>query len=120
MEKSRVISYAGGLLSALLASVILVFIFAIVISYLPISSDFIRPINAVIKAIAVLLGGFIALRGDRGAIKGVIFGTVYFVLSYLLFSAISGAFEMSFRLIIDLVICALVGGIVGVIKVNAR
>lgn len=120
MEKSKLLSYVGGLLSALLASVILVFLFAIFISYLPISSDWIRPINAVIKSIAVLLGVLIALKGDKGAIKGALFGAIYFVLSYLLFSAISGSFDFSFRLIFDLILCVLVGGIVGIIKVNAR
>ena len=110
-----------GLLSALLTSVVLVFAFSVVISYLPIDPGFIRPINGIIKAFSVLVGALLGLRGDKGgAIKGMVFGAIYWVLSYLLFCAIAGAFDFGISILFDILLCTLVGGIVGVIKVNAK
>ena len=98
----------------------MVLVFAVVVSYFPVDPNLIKPVNAVIKALSVAIGAFIALKGGKGAIKGIVFGAIYFVLSFLLFGAIAGGLDFSYKLLFDLLLCAIAGGTVGVVKVNAK
>lgn len=117
MEKGF-INYLLGLLTAVALSVLIVFVMAIIISGAPIPTEYLRPVNQVVKAVSLFIGALIALKGDKGFLKGSLFGVVYAVAVDLLFALIAGKFELGFDLLIDLFICALVGAIVGVIKVN--
>ena len=119
MEGNRALNYILGLLVALALSVGLVFIMAIIISNVGVSTAFIKPINQAIKAVALFIGAFIALKGDKGLIKGCVFGVIYAVVSGALFSLISGNFSFDIQMIFDILICALVGALVGILKVNA-
>ena len=106
------------MLVSLLSSVMLVFIFAIILSSVSVSTSFIKPINQVIKGISLAIGSLIALKGDKGLLKGAIFGAVYSVLSYILFSLIAGSFTVDFHVLLDLIFCVGIGALVGVVKVN--
>lgn len=119
MERSKVLNYIVAMLSALLTSVVLVFLFAIILSVSGIPSSAIKPINQVIKGIALAVGVVIALKGDKGAVKGAVFGAVYSVLSFLLFSVISGSFTLDIHALLDIVFCTVLGSVIGIIKVNS-
>ena len=118
MEKSKILNYIIAMLVSLLSSVVLVFIFAIILSSVSISSTFIKPINQVIKGISLAIGALIALKGDKGLIKGAVFGAVYSVLSFILFSIIAGSFDFDFHILLDFLFCIVIGALVGVVKVN--
>ena len=118
MEKSKILNYIIAMLVSLLSSVVLVFIFAIILSSVSVSTSFIKPINQVIKGISLAIGSLIALKGDKGLLKGAIFGAVYSVLSYILFSLIAGSFTVDFHVLLDMIFCIGIGALIGVIKVN--
>ena len=119
MDKNVFLSYVLGLLTATLVSVALVFVFAVILSNVGVSPTLVRPINQAIKVAAVTIGGVIALKGDKGAIKGLIFGAVYALAVGLLFAAIAGKLSLDAFFLLDVLICAVAGAIIGVIKVNS-
>lgn len=119
MERTAFVSYLLGLVVALLLSVVLTFVFAVAISYFPISPNLIKPINGVIKAVSAIIGCIFAVKGSKGFIKGITFGAIYFLLSYLLFGAIAGKFSFGLNILFDLLLCAIAGAIAGIIRSNA-
>jgi len=78
----------------------------------------IYPINQVIKAIAVTLGAFAQVRGEKGWLKGGGVGLLFTSLSYLAFSAIGGDFSLSWLILIELLIAFVAGALGGALGVN--
>ena len=71
----------------LLAGVLL---FALVYSFAGFNNSVVKPVNQVIKVLAVFIG-VIKVRGERGLLRGAIVGAASITLSYLLFALISGS-----------------------------
>ena len=120
MKERSFLSYVIAMLVSLLASVALVFLFAIVISNASVSSTLIKPVNGVIKAVAAAIGAFISVKGEKSTLKGLLFGLAYCLFSYLLFCAIGGKFDIGLQSLFDILICVTAGGAVGAIKAFRR
>ena len=82
------------------------------------SDKVIKPINQVIKLIAIFGGCAVAIRGEKGFLKGGIIGLAVTIISYVLFGIIGGTFG-SFAVILTDALCGMVMGVIsGVISVN--
>ena len=118
MQKSFFMQVAKGVVfgvSFILAGVLL---FAFIVEVASLSDKVIKPINQVIKLIAIFGGCAVAIRGEKGFLKGGIIGLAVTIISYVLFGIIGGTFG-SFAVILTDALCGMVMGIIsGVISVN--
>ncbi len=114
--------FVKGIVIAVIISLGLVMLFAVILKGFALPDNVIAPITMVIKAISVVFGSFVAVKkgSSKGLVKGASFGTVYIVVAFLLFSILSGSFDIGLSSVLDLISAAACGGIVGIIKVNKK
>lgn len=103
-------------LIAVIASLVLILIFALLIKWFEWGDNIIAPVNIAIKILSIAIGVLVATKnGGRALAKGSIIGGVYVLLSYVVFSALLGNFSLSVGNLWDLVFGVVTGGIVGII-----
>lgn len=105
---------------ALAFSLFAAVIFANVLQFTPLPDKVIYPVNQTLKAVAVAFGTLIAVRGEKGFLKGVAIALLFTALSYLAFSAIGGDFSLSWLILVEIGISALIGAVSGAVAVNVR
>ena len=110
----------GGFASVIVA-IALILVFALIIRYVGISNNWIKPINISIKIISICVGVFIATKdGQHGLKKGVIVGIIFILLASIIFSILTKSFMFDLSLLADLGLGVVCGAISGVISVNLR
>jgi putative membrane protein (TIGR04086 family) len=77
-------------------------------------------IHQFIKAVAILVGVFTFVRGEKGWLKGGGVGILFTGLSYLAFSALGGDFSLGWLIFVELLTAFLVGAIGGILAVNLK
>ena len=106
---------------ALVVSIILILLFALVIRLFGIPEDAIRPVNIVIKAISIFLGIFVGIKNSGAvALKGIFIGLLYYLISFLLFSTLSGNFSIENIKIVDVIFVIIAGVIGSIVKVAIK
>ena len=125
MENSVHVKKGGlikGSLVALVSTLVLILLFAVVLKYFELNDGIIMPINQVIKVISMLLGVKVMLKNckEKGLFRGVLLGLIYTLLSYLIFALLSKSFVFDLSVIFDVVFGMIIGGICGVIMVNFK
>lgn len=105
---------------ALAVSLIATIIFATVLRVSALPDKVIYPVNQTLKLLAVAIGTFGFVRGEKGLVKGVGIGLLFTALSYLTFSALGGDFSLSWLIFGELFLTILCGGICGALAVNIR
>lgn len=115
------LSILKGIIVSMLISFALILVFALCLKWFVFDEVWIVPINLLIKAISVVFGSMIAVKGEsRGLLKGALFGGVYIVFAFIVFGLLAGSFEIGLSFLLDLVFSVILGGIVGIVKVNKR
>ena len=114
------LAFVKGVVIALIFSLISVLIFALVIELFSLPLTAIKPVNCILKIIAVCLGTLFAVREDKGLIKGVISGILISFFTFLLFGTISGEINFSLPLLWELLLGGAVGSIVGIVAVAIK
>ncbi len=120
MLKESSLQIAKATLTAILFSLVYVLIFTLIIQLAQLSANVIKPVNQVFKIIAIILGGMLFIRGEKGYIKGAIMGLCTVILTYILFSVIGGSFKISWTFAIEVLIGIAAGAITGMIAVNVK
>lgn len=113
---------AVGTISALLAALVFVALFAGCIRIFHINENAIAVVNQVAKVLCMLFGAWIAVRRHpaKGWLRGGLTGLLYVALAFVLFSIIDGDWTMGWSFLADLLLGAAVGGVGGIIFVNFR
>lgn len=120
-KSSYVFEMFRALIVALIITLALVLIAALVIKLFNIPTDYIGIINQVIKGVSIFLSALICLKKKSGGfIRGIILGLTYILLSYVVFSLFNGAFSFGISLLNDVALGAVTGLISGIIAVNLR
>lgn len=112
--------FVKGIVVAIIFSLGLVVLFAFILKWFSLPDNVISPVTFVIKCLSVVIGSLLAVKGNKGLVKGVSFGSVYIVIAFLIFSMLSGSFSIGLSSLLDLLSAAACGGIVGIIKVNKK
>ncbi len=96
-----------------------ILIFAILLRFTPLSEKSIYPVNQFIKLFAAFFSVLVAVKEEKGFLKGLISGALGMFFCYLILSLFCG-FALFKGVLLDVVFSAIIGGIAGVIKVNAK
>lgn len=123
LEKSEVstnlMRIVKGSIVAIILTLVLLFIFAILLTYTNLQENIINPVIIVITAISILIGSSIStLRIKKnGLINGALVGLIYILAIYLLSSLLGSGFTCNINCIIMMassMVAGMLGGIIGV------
>lgn len=105
---------------AVIITLVLLLIFAAILTYTDVKENTIKPVIIVVTAISILMGSGISTRKikKRGLINGGIVGLIYVLAIYLLSSFTGSGFELNMYSIIMIVAGVMAGILGGIIGVN--
>ncbi len=108
-----------GSIVAIILTLALLFVFAMILTYTSIQENTIQPVVIVITAISLLIGSSISTLKIKkyGLINGAAVGLIYIITIYVLSSLTGTGFSMNLNAIIMMaaaIIAGMVGGIIGV------
>ena len=118
-ENKILLNILKGVGISLIATVVMLIIFSIILTYTNIQENVINPVIMIITAISILIGsslGNIKIR-KNGLINGGIIGAVYIIIIYLISSILNWRFSLNIQsviMIITAVVFGILGGIIGV------
>ena len=111
-----------GILISFLITVILLFIYALFLTFTNIGENTITPVIIVCTAISILIGSSIGNRKieKNGMANGAFIGGGYILVLYFTSSLLSANFSINFKTIIMIVVGIIFGIIGGIIGVNSK
>lgn len=118
-ENKTIINILKGVGISLIATVIMLIIFSIILTYTNIQESTINPVIMIITAISILIGSSLGNTKIRknGLINGGIIGGIYIITIYLISSILNWKFSLNIQsiiMIITAVVFGILGGIIGV------
>lgn len=104
---------------ALLSTILLLIIFAIILTCTNVSESTISPVIIVTTGVSIFIGSIIANRKitKNGIINGGLVGIIYILIIYLISSLLNGKFSLNIQSIIMMIVeffCGMIGGIIGI------
>lgn len=116
---SNIISIFKAIVTSFILTLILLFIFSIILTYTSMGENSIPSVIIIITVISILIGGSIAgaTIKKNGIIYGGIIGLIYILSLYLISSIVNTGFSVNIYstiMIILSIIAGMIGGIVGV------
>ncbi|MGN0797763.1 MAG: TIGR04086 family membrane protein [Christensenellales bacterium] len=110
----------GGVI-AVLVSVLLTLVFAIVLKFVNVSDEVIDGVNIAVRIISVVVGCFWAIKSTRyGIAKGLLIGVIYVLTSFLVFGLLAGSLSISTIKLVDFLSGIVTGIISAVVVVNVK
>ncbi len=118
-KSSNVVKIFKGIVISCIITFVLLFIYAIVLTYTNIDESTIGPVIIAITGVSILAGSSMTTSSIKknGILNGGIIGLVYILLIYLSSSILSKGFSLNIYSIIMImvgIIAGMIGGIVGV------
>lgn len=116
-----VIILKGSLIS-IIATIVLLMIFAAVLTYSNINENSMPTVIIVVTVLCILVGSQITTSKIKrnGIVNGALVGAIYILALYLISSIISKDFSLNIYSIIMMATSILIGGIGGIIGVNKK
>lgn len=117
--KENLIRIIKGSGVALGITLLLLFIFAVVLTYTNIEESVIKPVIIIVTAISILIGSSLSTLKIKknGLLNGAIVGFIYIFSLYIISSITGSGFNLNIISIVMLVasvVAGMVGGIIGV------
>lgn len=111
-----------GTLISIIATIVLLMIFAAVLTYSNINENTMPTVIIVVTALCILVGSQITTSKIKrnGIVNGALVGAIYILALYLISSIISKDFSLNIYSIIMMATSILIGGIGGIIGVNKK
>lgn len=121
-QNRTLINILKGVGISLIATVIMLIIFSIILTYTNINENVINPVIMIITAINILIGsslGNVKIR-KNGLINGGMIGAIYILIIYLISSILNWRFSLNVQSLIMIVIAIVFGILGGIIGVNKK
>lgn len=120
--KKNLVRIIKGSLFAIIISIILLLIFAILLCYTGLPESTMLPVILVITGISILIGSMISARKIKknGILNGGMVGIIYIVVLYLISSLFLAGFNLTFNSFIMIIIGIIIGMVGGIIGVNTN
>lgn len=122
VSQNNFVRILKGSVVSIIITLVILFVFALLLAYTNMSENMITPIVIIVSAISILIGSIISSRRIRkqGLINGGFVGLIYIITIYLLSSIIQKDFGMNIYSIIMVIACVMAGCLGGIIGVNQR
>lgn len=121
-QNRTLLNILKGVGISLIATVIMLIIFSIILTYTNINENVINPVIMIITAISILIGsslGNVKIK-KNGLINGGMIGAIYILIIYLISSILNWRFSLSVQSLIMIVIAIVFGILGGIIGVNKK
>lgn len=120
-ENNQIINIVKGVGISLISSLLLLIIFAVVLTFTNISETVVGPVIIILTAISILFGSSISNMKIKknGLLNGGLIGGMYMLTIYLISSILNWDFTLNLEALIFIVVgiaFGLLGGIIGVNK----
>jgi len=104
-----------GVLLSVAATVVLVAIFALLISFFEFSDGLIHTVNQIIKLLAILAGVWVAVQpgSERGLARGAAVGLIYMAAGVMVYAAWTGQHLSAGAYAADILMGVAAGGLFG-------
>lgn len=121
-DTNSIMKILKGSVISIIISMILLSIFAILLTYTNINENTMPTVIIIITAFSILIGSQISTRSIKknGIINGILVGAIYVAFLYLLSSIVSKNFSMNNNSIIMIATSIAIGGLGGIIGVNRK
>lgn len=119
-DKNFLFQIAKGVIISIIICLVSVLIFAYAIKLFSLSSGVIKPVNQVVKVLAISVGCLLSIKAPKGFIKGMLIGFFSVLLEYLIFGIISQNLGFGLNEVLDLIFGGAMGVIVGIICSNLK
>ena len=118
----NIIRIIKGSVTAIILTLLLLLIFAIILTYTSLKESIINPVIIVISVISILIGSSISTLkiSKNGLLNGGLVGIIYILTIYLLSSITSSGFSINLYSIIMMILSIIAGMIGGIIGVNMK
>lgn len=105
-----------GVLIALSFSIVCILIFAMILKFVDMNTNWIVNINQIIKVLSILIACIIMSKKEKvNLVSAMILGICYSIISFFVFSALSGHFTFDYTLLFNIIFAGIIGLICGVI-----
>lgn len=121
-SKKDIIIILKGSIIALILTIIMLTIYAAILSYTNVSEDSMTLVILVIAGLSIIIGSSITniKLKRKGIINGALIGLIYILIIYILSSVITGVFNLNSNSIIMIIVSIVTGMIGGIIGVNMK
>ena len=121
-ESNNFINIIKGVFIAFVTTLILLILYAIILTYTNVSEQTISPVVIVITGISILIGSTIGNHKiqKNGLLNGACVGLIYIITIYLISSILSGNFGLNVASIIMIAVSIIFGILGGIIAVNQK
>ena len=118
-SKKDIVIILKGSIIALILTIIMLTIYAAILSYTNVSEDSMTLVILFIAGLSIIIGSSITniKLKRKGIINGALIGLIYILIIYILSSVITGVFNLnsnSIIMIIKSIVTGMIGGIIGV------
>lgn len=109
-----------GSVTAIIVSLILLLIYATLLSYTNISETTMTPVVIIISGVSILIGSTISSLKikKQGMLNGALVGLIYILFIYILSSILLTGFEINTKSLIMMLVSTVAGMVGGIIGVN--
>lgn len=120
--KANIIRILKGSITAIVITLILLFIFSIILTYTSIKESAMSPVVIVITAVSILIGSSISTLKIKkmGLVNGALVGLIYILTIYVISSITGLGFALQLQTIIMMLAAIGAGMIGGIIGVNLK
>ena len=113
------LAMAFGMGAALVTTLVLVVLFALIIKMTDMSDSVITSVNQVIKVLAIMIGTFVMTRGGvRGYVAGLICGGLYMLLGIVVYCLLEGKILPALVMTGDVGLGLVTGGLCGLLAAS--
>lgn len=118
--KQNIIRIFKGSITAIILTLILLFLFSIILTYTSLNEKFISPVVIIITTISILVGSSISTLKIKknGLLNGALVGFIYIFTIYIISSITFTGFALNINSIIMIITSILAGMLGGIIGVN--
>lgn len=111
-----------GSITAIIITLILLLIFALLLTYTKLQENLINPVIIVISGVSILIGSSISTIkiNKNGLLNGSLVGLIYIITIYLISSIILANFKINLYSTIMIFVSIIMGMIGGIIGVNLK
>ena len=121
-ENNSFINLIKGVGISLIVTLVLLLIFATILTYTETGEETINPVIIIVTAISILIGSSIEniKIKKNGLINGGIIGGIYMLTIYLISSILNWNFSLNFQSILMIIIGMIFGIFGGILGVNKK